>query len=437
MAAALADPVQPGADVPEPPAAPQTAGPAETLERAKWLIFKKRPDEARKALEGLALNSGKMPRQQVNEVQFLIGLIDITDEDYPSAISHFRRILASDPGAVRVRLELGRAFFLNDDYNNARRQFLFARAGDVPATVRENIDRYLVAIRSLRTTKFTFSISLASDTNLNAGPSADTITIYGLPFQLSKSARANSGTGLAIDAGAEYAPRIAKRLKWRMGAQLHRAQYRYTEFDDMTMSAYTGPHLTLRKWDFNLLATAARRWYGNHVYTDIFGGRVSATYFVTSRLGIGAALAVNHLNYLRYTPQSGTGGNVSMNMFYTPSTSSILRARATLGRQDAKDKAFANHLQQFNVSVTKELGSGFTVTASPTYSRIAYDARLAAFDRRRIDHQFMGSLTVLNRKIDVLGITPRIVYSYTDNASSIPLYRYTKHRVEVGLTTQF
>lgn len=437
MAVVSADPVPSGAGVPEPPAAPQTAGPAETLERAKWLIFRNRQDEARTALERLAQTGGEMTREQANEVQFLIGLIDITGKDYPAAISRFRRVLASDPDAVRVRLELGRAFFLNNDYNNARRQFLFARAGDVPPTVRKNIDRYLVAIRSLRTMKYSFSISLASDTNLNAGPSADTITIYGLPFELSKSARANSGVGLAIDAGAEYAPRISERLKWRMGTQIHRAQYRYTEFDDMTMSVYTGPHLTLRKWDFNLLATAARRWYGNRVYTNIFGGRVSSTYFVTSRFGIGAALAVNRLNYPRYTPQSGTGGNVSLNMFYTPSTSSILSARATLGQQGAKDKAFANHLQQFNVSVTKELGSGFTVTASPSYSRIAYDARLAAFDRRRIDHQFVGSLTLLNRKIDILGITPRIVYAYTNNASSVPLYRYTKHRIEIGLTTQF
>lgn len=446
MAAVPANPVPPEADMPGPPVVPDSgqmsapapdADPADILQWAKWLVFRQRSDEARATLEQLAQSGRKMTREQVNEAQFLIGMIDIANKDYPAAISRFRRILVSDPDAVRVRLELGRAFFLNDDYNNARRQFLFARAGNVPAIVRKNIDRYLVAIRSLRTMKYSFSLSLASDTNLNAGPSADTITVYGLPFQLSKSLRANSGIGLAMDAAAEYAPRLSKRLKWRIGTQIHRAQYRYTEFDDMTMTVYTGPHLTLKKWDFNLLGTAARRWYGNRVYTNIFGGSISSTYFVTSRFGIGTALAINRLNYMRYTPQSGTGGNVSLSTFYTPSTSSILSARATLGRQNAKDKAFANHLQQFKLSMTKELGSGFTVTASPMYSRIAYDAPLAAFDRRRVDHQLVGTLMLLNRKIDILGITPRILYAYTDNASSIPLYRYTKHRVEIGLTTQF
>ncbi len=411
--------------------------PERAIEAAKFLVFQKKNAEARELLLRMNEDSSSFSEHQLNEIEFLIGLVDLADKDYDSAIFHFRRVLSNEPNSVRVRLELGRAFYLNDDYANAQRQFLFARAGKVPRNVQRNIDRYLVAIRSLRTMQYTFSLSLATDSNLNAGPAIDTITMYGVPFRLSDSAQANSGVGLAFDGGAEYAPRLARRLKWRFGTQLHRAQYRRSRFDDMTLSFYTGPHVTLKTWDLSLLGTAARRWYGNRTYTDVLGSRFAMTYFVTSRLGVGGELAFNHLDYPRYTPQGGYGGNASLTMFYTPSPSSILRGRGTWGRQNAKDKAFANHIEQFNLSFTKELGAGFTLTASPTYSRIAYDEPLAAFGRRRIDHQWMGQLAILNRKIDFYGITPRILYTYTRNVSAIALYTFNRSRLEFGITRYF
>lgn len=409
----------------------------EAIDVAKWLIYRKNPEQARELLEAMVRDDDGFTPDQENRIEFLIGMIDMNAGDHESAIMHFRRVIASQPDAVRVRLELGRAFYLMDDYGNAQRQFLFARAGDLPENVRRNVDRYLVAIRSLRTMQYSFSLSVARDSNLNAGPSSDTITMYGLPFELSDDAKANSGVGLAIDAGAEFAPRIGKRLKWRFGTQFHRAQYRRVRFDDMTISAYSGPHLTLRKWDFNLLGTYAHRWYGNKPYTGVIGGRFSGTYFVTSRLGIGGAVALNRLRYPRYKPQGGTSRNASLTMFYTPSPSSSLNARATIGRHRAQDPAFANRIRQIRLGITKEMGSGFTITASPTYSRIIYDAALAAFEKRRIDHQLIGQLVILNRKIDLFGVTPRVIFTHTRNDSSVDLYRYRRNRLELGVTRYF
>ena len=64
-----------------------------------------------------------------DEVQFLLGMIAMEEKAYGQAIRRFRRILARRPGAVRVRLELGRAFYLAKDFDNAERQFRLARAG--------------------------------------------------------------------------------------------------------------------------------------------------------------------------------------------------------------------------------------------------------------------------------------------------------------------
>jgi outer membrane protein len=406
------------------------------LNDAALLINAGRFDEAYNMLITLEKQGFKNPEDE-NQAQFLLGLLGLQAKDYTSAIRHFRRILISDPKSVRVRLELGRTYYLSGDYYNAERQFRFARAGKLPPTVLANIDSYLRTIRSLKTLSYNFSLAIAPDSNLNAGPATDTITLYGLPFQLNQSAKAQSGVGLSVDTGIEWAPRLTNHLKLRTGAQLHLTQYRNTEFDDMTLSAYAGPHFTIKKWDLSLIGNAARRWYGNRVYSNSIGVGANATYFINSRLGVGTAIDLNRIYYALNSEQNGVGKNVAVNLFYTPTTASIIRASASLGRRNAKNAVYANHSQQFGLSYSHELKGGFTLGLSPNYTHIAYQAPLAAFNTTRIDRQYTAQVSVLNRRLDWGGFTPRIVYTRTHNDSSIQLYSFRRNRVEFGMTRSF
>jgi hypothetical protein len=419
-----------------PSASPAAAPTADPLTLAEAMMSHGRYADARKLLGPLeAHRSGDHARD--NQVQFLLGLLDMQDQDYEGAIARFHRILVDEPKQVRVRLEMGRAYFMEKDYANAQRQFLFARAGNLPPTVQLNVDRYLGAIRSLQTFSYNLSFAVASDTNLNAGPATDTVSLFGLPFQLSPNAKANSGVGLAVDASAEYSPRLKDGLKWRFGSQLHRNQYQQTQFDDMTLGFYTGPHLTLNRWDFNVLGNAARRWYGDRPYSDQVGGGFDATYYVTARLGIGAGVGLAEINYPKIPLQNGLGENFSINAFYTPTPASIIRATAVFGRQGAKISAYANHAQQYTLSYTREFRGGITVAVAPSFTQIAYDAPLAAFGVTRLDRQYTGQIAILDRKVDWEGFTPRLVYTYTQNDSTIPLYSFHRNRVEVGFTRAF
>ena len=82
----------------------------ESVETAKSLILRGRADEARSLLQDLA---ARYPTS--NDVAFLLGLLAVEAREYDSAVSLFRAILVRSPDAVRVRLELGRAFFLKRD----------------------------------------------------------------------------------------------------------------------------------------------------------------------------------------------------------------------------------------------------------------------------------------------------------------------------------
>lgn len=413
-----------------------TVGIKERIYSAQRLMIQGHAENARAIL--LALKAEKIPDvAEANEIQFLLGLLDVADKDYESAVHRYHTILISEPKAIRVRLELGRTYFLAGDYANAERQFLFARAGRLPPAVLKNIDKYLGAIRSLKTVAYTVSLSIASDTNINAGPATDSISLYGLPFQLSQSAKANSGIGIAIDGSVEWALRLNKDLKWRTGAQLHRAQYGQTQFDDMTIGIFTGPHVTFKKWDFNLLGNFARRWYGDHVYAEIVGGGADATYYITPRLGIGAGLNLLHIGYSQNSLQTGLAGNVFGSLFYTPTAASIIRGSIAAGYQDARASSFANRNRQFSLSYTREFKGGLTLTLTPAYTHIAYEASLGAFNKTRVDDQFTGQLVLLHRRLDWHGFTPRISYTYIRNDSSVSLFVFRRSRVEFGITSAF
>lgn len=395
--------------------------------------------DSERAGELLARLDGRpgLDRAEANQVQFLLGLLAMAAKDYGEAARRFHRVLVDEPRNVRVRLELGRAYYLANDFDNAQRQFLLARAGKVPREVRLNIDRFLGAIRARRTFTFNLTFSVARDSNLNAGPATDTVTLYGLPFQLSQSAQANSGVGLGIQAGAEFAPRIGHKLRWRLGTQLFRAQYRDTQFDDMTLGLYSGPHLTVKKWDFNLTGAVSRRWYGDRVYSNGWAASADATWFLTGHFGLGLAVAANHTAYPQNPLQDGPGKAGTLSFFYTPGPATFMRGAVTIGRQDAAIDAYAFRSNQFSVNLTHDFPGGFTVGLAPSYTRLGYVAPLAAFGVVRTDHQLSGQVSVMNRKIDWGGLTPRVAYTYTHNQSTISLYQFNRSRLEFGVTRLF
>ena len=106
------------------------------------------------------------------EVLFLLGLSASMTADYDAAVSWFRQALVLAPKATRIRLELARAFYRKRDYDNAFRQFQFARAGNPPVGVIASIDRYLSAIRREKSWSYTISFALAPDTNINNATAA-------------------------------------------------------------------------------------------------------------------------------------------------------------------------------------------------------------------------------------------------------------------------
>lgn len=402
------------------------------IQAAQLLILGGRLDDA-KAILQKALATQPDDR----ELNFLLATVEVEQKDYDAAIALYRRILAQEPDTERVRLDLARAFFLKGDYDNADRQFRFARAGKIDDTVKANIDGFLSAINRLRQWTVNFSLALAPDTNQNAATSASQVNLFGLPFALDKSARKQSGIGVAGEIGGEWSPLLGDTMKARLGADFSRVDYSGGGFDDMTLSAYGGPQFLFPNWDVSVLATGFQRWFANKDYISGFGGKLALDYGITSNWLVGASLGGQSVSNDFVPQQSGPLWSGQAQVTYVLSPSSLFQLQLGLNRQDAEIGAYSYSALWFGGGYNQDLPFGFSAGFQPSYFITRYDAALAAFGKSRSDDTVMLAFTLLNRRFDYHGFTPRFSYVFTEQHSNIPLYGFTRSQFQIGLTSLF
>ena len=402
------------------------------LQAAQLLMTNNRLEDAKRLLDQVLA-----AKPDDSEALFLMATIAVAQKDYDGAISLYRRILVREPDAERVRLDLARAFFLKGDYDNADRQFRFARAGDIDDAVKANVDHFLAAINRLRQWTLNFSFALAPDTNQNAATSAAQVNIFGLPFALDKSARKQSGIGLAGEIGGEWSPLLDDNLKARIGADLSRVEYSGGQFDDMTVSAYGGPQFLFSNWDVSLLATGFKRWFANQDYVSGVGGKLAGDYGITSDWLVGASVGGQSVTNAFIPEQSGPLWTAQLSAAYVLSPSSLFQLQMGFNRQQAQIAPYSYSGVWFGGGYSQDLPFGFSAGFQPSYFLTRYDDALPAFGKTRSDDTVMLAFTLLNRRFDYHGFTPRFSYVFSEQHSNIPIYSFTRNQFQIGLTSVF
>ena len=443
---------------------------------AERLLDQGRPGEALTIIRPVA-----EARPDIDQATFSMGLaaLNIADaavqggvkpredparEHYDLAIQAFRGMLVRDPSRLRVRLELGRSLFqrgnclnppsnllkhlLGDDCWAAEQHFLRVLSSDIPPQVILNVRRFLQICRARKRASGSLSLALAPDTNVNTSTSAQTVNIFGLPFQLDDQARATSGIGIVGAMGAEIQKPLPK-LKWlpggatnlRVGGVVYRREYSGGEFDDANYSIYAGPRFISSSGQMSVLFQADRRKVNGRPYSRQYGLRVEGARLVTRRLWLGGSIEASRQTALGLdgpigNPGLSWNGQAYTNYSVLPSLS--LRFMGGTGREKTDRFSTRHRTRWVGVVGSYDLPLGFTITAAQQLFDTKFDFRTAFFGPEPPNTRLWFSrIAFHNRLIQVKGFSPMVSLIREDRRANITLYSYERYRAEGGVVRVF
>jgi len=416
---------------------------------ARVLVERNRFPEALKILRPLAPDH---PNQ--TDVRFLLGLAasrgsqdrGLTDEEREAlldeAIASFRSILIRRPGLVRVRLELGLAFYFKEEDNLAREHFERALVGKPPEALVENVTRLLKVIRARRRWNAWFGFSIAPDTNINAASDAEVIYINNLPFRRGAGIRASTGIGLVGWGGGEYQYPLAERWRLRSGLNVNHREYKGSRWDQTFLGGYVGPRwLITRDTEMSLLATASQRWWGGSSLNYDFGARLEVEHRVFAGLRLSGRAQWSDRKFQQQKFLEGPLMVFSLGARYVLFPTVQLNALVGYQQQDTVFHPWSSAGYWTRAGTIVALPWGFTVGLSAEFRWTEFEPGWAPFVRDnsapREDRTRILQATLLNRAITVFGFSPQIAFSNQVRESNAQLYDFKRNLVEMRWVRQF
>ncbi|RDE05632.1 porin family protein [Sphingomonas aracearum] len=415
--------------------------PAQVLARAEQLVRAGQFEEAKPLLLALLKAPG-----YTFQARYLAGYSAMKAGKWKSAAGIFRRILVEDPGQTQVRLDYGRVLLAMGKTASADHQLRLAgEAQDLPPEVARTIRSVRNIIRSRRAWSLNVDFGIAPDSNINNATGSDTVTIlFGnqpIPLSLDKAAQAKSGLGITGSFDGSLRLPIAKdgSKLWLVDVNGFGTQYKGSSFDDLYLEAATGPEFKLsERARVRIEGLVAERDYGNRIASRQAGvkGGAELTVGQTNRLGLQFDL---RRTWTRFDDgYSGWQGGLYATYERVVAKSLIASASLFARRDWLKTDAYSSTEVGGILGIGGELPKGFNFGISGGLSRAVYDAPLYLFanDPRR-DWRYNARVTIGNRAVRVLGLSPTIQYTYGRADSSLPLFATERSRFRLTLARYF
>jgi outer membrane protein len=404
------------------------------LDVVKILIERGEYDQAQKVLDAIFRIASNNP-----EALFLQAQLYDAQKDYKDAIAIYRRMLADDPNLPRVRLELGRALYLDHQYTEAIYQFRLTQAGDLPDQVVRNTNIFINNAQRERAWTATVGVSMVFSTNINQAPSTGTVNLLGLPFNLSAQARSQPGIGIAPFAAGEYDFTLTDNIKWRNTASAYTVQYGGRDFNTSLFSAAVGPQIFFgQNLDASLLMTGFKELYSNDPFEYTYGPRFETNWTISPLWRIENEMEYSwRLWHAPYQYLNGWTYDDTATTYYALSATSFVKAITGVGVEKSYDNEWSDWFYHVGFGYHREVPLGITLELLPEFYRYSYANPQVLFGYRRVDDIARVTLTVTKRDWRVEGFTPTISYIYTQDWSNVPIYAFSQHQIQIGISRQF
>jgi len=376
-----------------------------------------------------------------NQTLFLLAISTKQQGEWHAAKTYLDELLARDPAANRVKLELAEVLVRNNEPIRARQLLREVKASNPPPKVGENIDAFLAFIQSGTPNLFSGWASLGRlyDTNANQGPNIDTVLIYNLPFTLDKDAKGSADWGTVMRAGVNFHHAFNDNLAVQAGVSVYSTDYDTLDrFDTLSLSVNAGPSFKRNGWSFSLpyvLNTVKigheDDWYQiSHGVAPQFGWQISPRLFVQG------SLAWQNKRYRNDRTRGGNALTFSPSLRVGIDASSYVSFGAYAGRENSGIQTSRNRSQGVNLGYYKAFNQQWNLYVAPSWSQTNYRGIEAAYGTGRQDRR-LDLTSNINYLIAPWGANLTLSYTRSRNQSSIAMYRHKRQQTMLSITKNF
>ena len=370
---------------------------------------------------------------------------DRRDELLDEAIAAFRQMLVANPGLVRVRLELARAFYLKGEDSLARRHFEAVLAGGVPEIVAANIHAFLAEIRARRRWSLNAGFAIAPDTNIGAGSDERVIYIplagQSLPFTRDAEELTSSGVGLVLWGGGEYQYPTGPRTRLRAGGTVSRREHSGSQFDEASLAVHLGPRALIDpRTEASVLLTARQNWAGTVKDHHALGGRIEAGHRVSRSASVNGRVSLEDRHYRTRTGLDGPAGDISLSGAWVVSPTVRLEFFAGYGRDRPERERERNERYRVGAGVSVALPFGFTVSGGGDYRWTNFEPGWFPHVEdggARKDETWSVRVSAYNRGFTLYGFSPELGVVHEVRNTNAQLYDYERTSGELRFVRQF
>lgn len=348
--------------------------------------------------------------------------------------------LVLDPDHPRERRDLARTLTPREPFGTP---FHPLRNASLVPQIRATIASQQGLLRDRRSWRVATELGLTPDMAVSNGSRLETSDLIvgnqALPLTLGEGARRPSGLGQTARFSAGYRFDLGERGALLVDGDAQGANFGGIATDDYVAQLAAGPELQLdQRTAISLQGLGLRRWFGGMTAVTQYGARLSVERTLDAAQRIG--LTIDARRSESSFQDSYTGWNIAAYASYERAIAGALVASASLfARTDQLgEKAYSSNEFGLSAGIGGELPHGINAGITATASRAVFDAPLLSLSTQsRADFRLSGRLYAGLRPLRFMGLSPSISYTYTLNASSLPLYDSSRSRFMFNVARYF
>lgn len=378
------------------------------------------------------------------EAIFLSGLRDLEQGNTGPAIEKFSAILAENPNLVRVRLELGLAYFLARQWNRARNEFFTVLSGNLPEPVRIRVLNLIREIDARRGFDWDFSLGI---TNVGDQRNYDTDEILlnfsgvDLPFRLNRDR--TSEVGIRATGSANFRQPLNAKV---FGADtvgfaslsFDVTEARNSQYDDYIFGARFGIRALTRNTTASFGPVLTTRLIGGNVFENRIA--LQAAFERRTEQGVSVFAILNAAELHNPTTEFLDGHEYDAELGIRRSFGGrgTIGASVFLQSKDVDDNLENFIRRRFTIFGQVDTKGGFTLRPSVYVERKSFRTRNILFTGNPDEDTWGGAIRV--EKNDLFfgnGFSPFLLVTYQRTKSGIEAFSYSESGFELGLERRF